>query len=128
MRTAQWSNERVPDRGCMPRAASADLGVFMADRCGRAGMGDLSCASMKNLAVSRGGRLRRGVATDSRESRAGVRRRKVQTVRRQIKQGSYDVEIRLASILDKIFDDLITQIKAGGRPRSGNCGRTKASR
>ena len=37
-----------------------------------------------------------------------VRRRKVSTVRRQLRQGKYDTNSRMAAILDKVLEDLAT--------------------
>ena len=46
------------------------------------------------------------------------RRRRLQTIRRRIKEGTYDVDARLAVILDRVFDDL----------KCGDCGRTVKGR
>jgi hypothetical protein len=40
-------------------------------------------------------------------SPARIRRRKVRGVRRRLKQGRYDIDTRLAVVLDKILEDLI---------------------
>jgi len=46
------------------------------------------------------------------------RQRRLQAIRRRIKEGTYDVDARLAVILDRVFDDL----------KCGDCGRTVKGR
>ncbi len=42
------------------------------------------------------------------ESPARLRRRKVSAVRRQLRQGRYDINFRLTAILDYVLEDLST--------------------
>jgi hypothetical protein len=46
-------------------------------------------------------------ASRTSESPARIRHRKVSAVRRQLRQGRYDINSRLTAILDHVLEDLI---------------------
>jgi hypothetical protein len=128
MTTAQWRNESVRHGGCLQRASLADLPVFAAGRCNHAKAGGASCASMESFTADWDGRQFRCRTPASGKSRTRIRRRKVQAIRRQIKDGAYRVDWRLATILDKMFEDLVTQAGRSGRPQSRHSEGTSARR
>ena len=49
---------------------------------------------------------RKGVSARSGRVATGRRRRRLQVIRRQIKEGTYDADARLAAILDRVYEDL----------------------
>jgi hypothetical protein len=62
---------------------------------------------MKSPVVDRDGRRFEDKRIVTGKSQARMHCRKVQAVRRQIKDGTYDVNARLAAILDEIMNSLI---------------------
>jgi hypothetical protein len=129
MRTAPWSDEHAWHGGYRQGVSSTDLPVFAAGCCGSAQRGGSSYVSVNSFAVGRDGRRGSRVTAASRKRRIGVRRTKVRTVRRQIEQGSYDVDALLAAVFDKVFEDLITtHTGKSERLRSADRTRTRTVR
>jgi hypothetical protein len=115
MSDIQWSHKRVRYEGC-PQQALAD------DRCCRAAAGASSCPPVRRPAVGRVGCQKRAASAGSGRRSAGVRRRRVQAIRRQIRQGSYEVNTRMARILDRMLEDLVTTATEPDKPARGRAG------
>ncbi len=105
MSTARWSDERVRHGSRSQQTACA------IERYSHAAEGGTSCASMKSCTRDRDSRPFENRMAVLRQSAAKLRRRKVQALRQQIKDGSYDVDWRLATILDKMVEELAAEVK-----------------
>jgi hypothetical protein len=106
MRIAQWDSERVLHGGFLKRAAWIALPAFSAGPRSRTEAGGASCGSTKSPTVDRDGRRALSIADPASKTWVQGRRRKMRAIRRQIKAGTYDVDVRLAIILDRMFEDL----------------------
>ncbi len=104
MRTAQRSAEGVRYES-YPRQASSTVAALAATRCGPTPPDDRACASMSLASCEDYCRLG-GVSAGSGRFATGSRRGRLQVIRRQIKEGVYDVDARLAAVLDRVFEDL----------------------
>lgn len=114
MSTARWNDQRVRHGSCRQQTA------FAIERYGHAAVGGVSRASMKSCSTDRDSRSFETRISVLRQSAAKLRRRKVKALRRQIKEGSYDVDWRLATILDKMVEDLVAQANENGSPSSSH--------
>jgi len=112
MTTARWSDEEVRHGGCLQKAPAAK----QPGRRGCAVVRGASRASLKTFTEDRDGRRLRDRTPESGESGVKVRRRKVQVLHRRIKEGTYDLDWRLATILDKMVEDIAAQMDRGERP------------
>jgi anti-sigma28 factor (negative regulator of flagellin synthesis) len=115
MSDLQSSHKRVRYEGC-PQQALAE------DRCRRAAAGTSSCPPARRPAAGQVGCQKRGASAGSGQRSAGVRRRRVQAIRRQIRQGSYEVNTRMARILDRVLEDLVTTATEPDKPTRGRGG------
>ncbi len=104
MRTAQRSAEGVRYES-YPRQASSTVAALAATRCGPTPPDDRACASMSLASCEDYCRLG-GVSAGSGRFATEMGRRRLQMIRRQIREGVYDVDARLAVILDRVFEDL----------------------
>lgn len=112
MTTARWSDEEVRHGGCLQKAPAAK----QPGRRGCAVARGASRASRKTFIQDRDGRRFRDGTPESGGSKGKVRRRKIQALRRRIKEGTYDLDWRLATILDKMVEDIAAQMDRGERP------------
>jgi len=85
----------------------ADLAAFGAGR--RAGIPGGSASAMDNSPLESGVRCTMAdVTVQSNKPRGRLSRTRVRTIRRQLKQGRYDIDSRIAAMLDRLLADLIT--------------------
>jgi anti-sigma28 factor (negative regulator of flagellin synthesis) len=115
---AQINTLQVGRESDVPQASLA-ASPSGADRRGRANVGCSSHTPVRSVAAGRVSRRKMRPSGEAREPRAGIRRDKVRAIRRQIRQGSYEVKTRMATILDRVFEDLVIQASEPGRLSRG---------
>lgn len=104
MRTAQRSPKGIRHER-YPRQASSTGAAWAATRCDPTPSDDRACASMSLASCEDYCRLG-GISAGTDRVGTRSRRSRLQVIRRQIKEGVYDVDARLAAVLDRVFEDL----------------------
>lgn len=121
----QWGHECVRYEG-RPQQGLAVADPPLGERylCGE--VRRASRSPLRSPAEDRRGNLRTTGAAGAGPRWARTRRRKVQAIRRQIEQGTYDVNARLAAILNQIVEGLVAQAEGGPRRGSARARRRPA--
>ncbi len=116
MSMARWNKGRVQQGSCSQRGSLAKLPAFTAGHAHHATARGAACAASKNFTRDRDSRPLACRLAVLRRAAVKLRRRKVEVLRRQIKDGSYDVDRRLATILDRMVEDLVAEGNEKRRP------------
>lgn len=108
MRFSGQRKKRVTNGGCANTMRSADLSAFGTGRYRVATLSGPSSAMACSLVGGKVCCQAGDAGVRPVEPLGRIRRAKVRAIRGQLRLGKYNVDSRLAAILDRLLDDLVT--------------------